>query len=870
MALSRGPRRKSTGVHTVYACKITPFARKPPLVQFMSSKVFHLVLAGLIIQSLATIATGQKIPGFTAASPTPLASPTPSVQTTIPSPTPIPLADVVTQAETTTSYLRNVQTDLAADQIINGISNDLPLITREIDARIEENQKVLNSRPSLDTLKSLEADWTTLSVTPPVWTRQLTARATALDNHINALAQQSQIWSVTLQQLQTNDPSQQSTPPEIPQRIQSLIDELRQSKENAERQRAQVLTLQTRLAEQVVRIASATNDIKQVREQTVNQLVVRDSPPIWSSELRERAGQNLFEDSQNSFTIQWATLKAYANRKWTRFVFHGVLILLLVPAFYWARRRSAPWLVSEPALEGVTRVFNLPVASAVVLTFLFIGWIYPQVPRLLGAILGAVVLIPTVLILRQLLDRDLYATLYALVVFYFVDQLRAVSVSLPTASRLLFLAEMLGGFIFVIWLLRSERLNTSIAGQSNRLRTLILLGAKVSCVLLLLGFISNALGYVSLSHLLGTSVLGAAYLAIVLYAAVRIADGITMFLLRIPPLSNLGMVHRHRPQIRKKIQRLYRWVGVVVWFLTILEFLSLRSPLVDELVAILNAQLTVGSLQISLGNILAFVLTIWFAFLLSRFLLFVLEEDVYPRIHLGRGIPYAVSAMLHYVILFVGFLFAIAALGIDMTRFTILAGAFGVGIGFGLQNVVNNFVSGLILLFERPINVGDVIQVGQQNGELRRIGMRASVIRTTEGSEVIVPNGKLISDEVINWTLSDKQRRLEIPVGVSYGTDPEQVIQLLTDVARKHPEVLPYPAPQTLFIGFGNSALNFQLCAWTNSAEKWQSVKSSLTVGVNAALRDAGISIPFPQVDLHFQGTSLNSAVTNSEPTKKQ
>ena len=129
--------------------------------------------------------------------------------------------------------------------------------------------------------------------------------------------------------------------------------------------------------------------------------------------------------------------------------------------------------------------------------------------------------------------------------------------------------------------------------------------------------------------------------------------------------------------------------------------------------------------------------------------------------------------MLHYAILLVGFFFAVAAMGIDMTKFTILAGAFGVGLGFGLQNIVNNFVSGLVLLFERPVHVGDMIQVGEREGRLRHIGMRASVIRTLEGSEVIVPNGQLISEEVLNWTLSDQQRRLEIPVGVAYGTDPD-------------------------------------------------------------------------------------------------
>jgi potassium efflux system protein len=257
------------------------------------------------------------------------------------------------------------------------------------------------------------------------------------------------------------------------------------------------------------------------------------------------------------------------------------------------------------------------------------------------------------------------------------------------------------------------------------------------------------------------------------------------------------------------------------------------------------------------------------AFLLSRFLRFILEEDVYPRANLARGVPYAVSTMLHYAILLVGFLFAVAAMGIDMTKFTILAGAFGVGLGFGLQNIVNNFVSGLILLFERPVNVGDMVQVGEREGVLRRIGMRASVIRTLEGSEVIVPNGQLISEEVLNWTLSDQQRRLEIPVGVAYGTDPERVIELLTEVGSKHPDIMREPPPDTLFVGFGESALNFQLRAWTNRFEKWVVIRSELTIGVNAALRDAGISIPFPQRDLHIQNIAPESAMPRADEARQ-
>jgi small-conductance mechanosensitive channel len=142
------------------------------------------------------------------------------------------------------------------------------------------------------------------------------------------------------------------------------------------------------------------------------------------------------------------------------------------------------------------------------------------------------------------------------------------------------------------------------------------------------------------------------------------------------------------------------------------------------------------------------VITVWASFLISKFLRFLLEEDVCHHFNLVRGIPYAISTMLHYVILLLGFFVALGALGVDLTKLTILAGAFSVGIGFGLQNVINNFVSGLILLFERPIKVGDVIEVGGHVGEVSRIGIRASVIRTADDSEIIVPNGALISSQV--------------------------------------------------------------------------------------------------------------------------
>ena len=274
---------------------------------------------------------------------------------------------------------------------------------------------------------------------------------------------------------------------------------------------------------------------------------------------------------------------------------------------------------------------------------------------------------------------------------------------------------------------------------------------------------------------------------------------------------------------------------------------------------VLTARAQFGDLGLSLGSLLAFAVTIWASFMISRFLRFILNEDVFPRLPLGRGIPHALSISLHYIILFVGFLLAVAATGADLGKFSLMAGALGVGIGFGLQNIVNNFISGLVLIAERPILPGDTIEVGGMLGEVKRIGMRSSTVRTWQGAEVIVPNANLISNEVTNWTLSDQQRRLDIPVGVAYGSDVDKVMRLLKEVGGTHEEILDKPEPNALFMGFGESSLDFELRVWTSKFAGYQKVRSEVVVSVEKALKEAGFVIPFPQRDLHLKTVNPNA-----------
>ncbi|HEX6279900.1 MAG TPA: mechanosensitive ion channel domain-containing protein, partial [Pyrinomonadaceae bacterium] len=370
-----------------------------------------------------------------------------------------------------------------------------------------------------------------------------------------------------------------------------------------------------------------------------------------------------------------------------------------------------------------------------------------------------------------------------------------------------------------------------------------------------LAFLANLTGFTPLSEILGGGLLRSAYAALIFYALYELIKGIVMFALRVRPLSSLTMVRSKRIVIRMRVMQLVRYGLFIIWLIVVLRAFSVSDLVFGWISSLFAASITLGSLTVSAGDVLGFVLAVWIAFMVSRFLRFILEEDVFPRVGIVGGVSYAVSTMVHYAVLMIGFLLAIAALGFQLSQFAFIAGAVGIGIGFGLQNIINNFVSGLILLFERPVKVGDTVQIAEHIGSLTHIGLRASVLRKVDGSDVIVPNSQLISEEVVNWTMSDEKRRLDVAVGVAYGTDPKLVIGLLTQVGIKNPGIMDEPKPRALFVGMGESSLDFELRGWTEE-EDWVTVKSDLVTEVHAALTDAGIEIPFPQRDLNVRGVT--------------
>jgi potassium-dependent mechanosensitive channel len=758
--------------------------------------------------------------------------------TVVPVPPAIAVPEIASRAEELAGRLRAIEQDALPDATLQSFVAELPARTVRVKQSLAETNDVLRERPQLPALRHLSATWEARRDALGRRSALLGARALQLESDLDTLVALRDLWTRS-----RDDARARAAPEPVMSRIGESLTQIRATQRRIEEARAQVLALQDQLADLRTAIDEALVRIEEQRRALVEHLLVRDSPPAWRIRLGAgdaRVISRVADDVRVQFQRIVDLRDAYAGAA----TFQLALLVLLVVVFRAAGRRARAWPEEEPDLAPAARALALPGSAAVLLTLVLTTWLYPGVPYFLTQVLATIALLPVLRILRSAVAAPLVPALWVFGGFFLIDRLRSVIAVAPALEHALFLIEMVAACALLVVVLRR-----SATGPRRWIAI-----ARVMLTVFGVAFAAGALGFLQLGRLLGGGLLISAYVAMALHATARVLGGLAAYLLRSHTLQQLGMVRDQRDVIQARIEVGLRWIGVAVWALLSLSLVQLLAPVRRTTARALAVDLAPGALRVTVGDVAAFGVTVWAAFLMSRLLRFTLEQEVFPRVQLGRGMPYAASTLLHYVVLGVGFVLALGALGLDINRFTVLAGAFGVGIGFGLQNVVNNFVSGLILLFERPIQVGDVVQIAEVTGQVQRIGVRSSTIRTAQGADVVVPNAHLIQERVTNWTFADRLRRMDVKVGVAYGTDPVQVLALLRNVALANKKVLSVPAPTAVFTGFGESSLDFELWAWTARGDEFTAIRSELGVGILRALAEAGIEIPFPQRDVRVRG----------------
>ncbi|WP_026965844.1 mechanosensitive ion channel family protein [Algoriphagus terrigena] len=280
-----------------------------------------------------------------------------------------------------------------------------------------------------------------------------------------------------------------------------------------------------------------------------------------------------------------------------------------------------------------------------------------------------------------------------------------------------------------------------------------------------------------------------------------------------------------------------------------------QNDFLEWLEKILSQSLfTLGDSKLTVGLILTVIVSLTLLFIVSEWIRKLLVYKILRKRQIETGTKESIGAIVKYLLILAGIFSILQTTGIDLSAFGVLAGAIGVGIGFGLQNITNNFISGMVILFEQPIKVGDRIEVGDVTGDVVRISARSTTVLTNDNISIIVPNSQFIDNPVINWSLNERKIRFNFPVGVAYKENPEKIKNILVEVANANPGVLKNPGPDVLFDSYGESSLNFSLRVWsTEFVGKPRVLRSQLYYEIFKKFAEHDIELPFPQRDLHLK-----------------
>ncbi len=765
--------------------------------------------------------------------------PSPAVTASPPAAAWIRPEEVATRADGLVRVLESTAPDAVVRANVARIEEELSTVIRNVEPLLAQARAAAAASIPFVELEDLQRELASDDRVLAEFESTLTAEAKRIAEALDEIARARATWLET-----RAHPDTLAAGEAVGRRVEGSIAALDEATVSLQPWRVRVLALTDRVLE---RRSAVTSALKRTRETAATEwttILIPRRAPLWDVDVAARLADELPRVPAQIRTYGSSTL-AYIQRDPRPIALQVIVGVLLMLAF----RRLATDLTPRPY------------ALAALLVVLATPWLHPLSPQRFRQLFGIVALVPAARLVSAASGGVGLPVIAAVGALLIVDRFSLSVAPLPTVSRLGALLATAMGFALAAVMLRRT------AARGGPAWLVVLMRAALAGLAIALG--AEVGGWEHLSALLGRGIVASGVAGVLVHAAIIGLEPLARAMVAAP------WVRRRRPQggdpdaLARRVTQTLRWIGGFVWVVFVLRAVGLHWAAVGFVQAVLGLGVSVGALSLSVGTVIAFALTLVAAMVLARLVTVVLETDVYPRTNLPRGVPFVLSTLVRYAVYSVGFLLALAAGGIQLGQLAILLGGLGVGLGLGLQDLVKNFAAGLTILLERHVQPGDAVQLPGQSifGRVLSIGMRATVVRAWDGSEVVVPNADLVASAITNWTLSDRLCRVEVKVGVAYGTDPERVLTLLLEAARGVPRVLASPAPVAVFVGFGESSLDFIVRGWSDEGfENKLDVTSLLALAVHRALTDAGIAIPFPQRDLHLASVAPAAAEALARP----
>ncbi len=523
-------------------------------------------------------------------------------------------------------------------------------------------------------------------------------------------------------------------------------------------------------------------------------------------------------------------------------VLYSIFLAVLIIYYFYLSKKKTLFIFKESRHKRKFRFIRLPISTFFVILSLSIVLIYIDRPKSVNDMILFFLLLPTLRILHILFPLSVKKYVYIFFSILIVFLLKNNIVGFEIYTRIITLFLSLGFIASFIFFIKQKIFKNLFDSEVN---SIINTSLVIFSIFMMIAFIANIYGAVLLSYRIEQGVILSLYASLIFYVVYVVLSGYIVIFLRRRISTASYMLDKYSRNLESTTILLIKITLILWWIKIILVSAGLYPYALDLANNILGLSWDVASTTISIQSIFDFLLVIFFTWALSKIIKMILEVEIYSRFKFPRGIPTAISTTFNYIIIITGTIIAFSSLGITAQQFTIVFGALGVGIGFGLRNIIANFISGIIMVFERPIQIGDTIEITNTMGDVQSIGARSSTIKTYDGSEVIIPNADFISKEIINWTLSDNRRRKTILFKVDFDSDIELVLQIMQEIALSHNDVLKDPQPQAVFLGFGEYYLEFKLYFWLS--ENIIGAQSELAISIYKKLKEEGVNMPIPK-----------------------
>ncbi len=812
---------------------------------------------------LTNLITGKVKPGQNATSPAATNAPAMAPQAAQEPSTPqvIPLPEVATRSEQLAQTISSITASLPSPEDLKAVDATITDQGATLETKRKEVDALLSGTPTSIELREQETYWRGFQNFSIGRRKQLLAWANTAQGAVDQLNQLEPQWSATLDAYK----SQAELAPLL-DLIRDNLTAIHKLRSQAVSQLQLLVKMQVVVGAQDQATAEILARIGNAQQFFTENLLRRDSLPFWQLGARRQGGEN--PSLYATATSRWISIEVFAGEYRKELVLLFILLLISLACTYrlhLATQNAQPEGATQAeALLLVQRWIALGVLIPLLLTYL----LAPSAPLSLIGLILLFSFFPILRLLAPLLQPRYRMMFYCLAAYYAFNVIISWVPLSTVAKREVGFTCMLALFLTFGYLLRPSR--SRPAGVPDLRHTVVLFAARLATAALGASLTANLVGYVRLAQYLGLACIYSGFIGVTLYTGTRVYVTLLKAGLSLPQAERLALARLHREGLLRWLPRILVWTAVAIWLSTTLELLRVRDEVARALQEVKDFHIAGSASEITLGGVLGFFLMLAVGYIIATSIRFLLREEVFSRFHLKRDLPDLIASTVYYLLLLLVFFTAVNAGGIELNKFTLLTGALGVGFGFGMQNIINNFVSGLILQYERPIHINDVLEVEGYTGRVTRIGVRSSTLQTFQGAEVIIPNANFISGKVVNWTLTESRRRAELALGVAYGTEPTVVLKFLLDAANKHESVLTDPAPMAYFIGFGDSSLNFELHFWVMQDSNWVRVRSEIAMSVMRSLDDAGIEIPFPQRDLHLRtmpgGTKLVEGLESGVP----